>query len=94
MKLVELKKYAIDHRVDIKFGDPQTAHECLINNRGLVKIPGDDKDFRVEEALDAAEVFEIIGNGNTQNLTREAMARIIAEASERKKPGASAEEEE
>ncbi len=92
MNLLELKKYAIDHRVEIRFS--HTNRECLINNKGQVKIPGEDKDFRVEESLDAAEEFIIIANGSAQHLTREAMARTVTEAPGKKGSTSSAEEEE
>jgi hypothetical protein len=93
MELQELKRYAIEHRAEIKFGDPRTNRECLISVRGLAKIPGENKDFRVEDLLEAAESFEIIGsNGNTQRYSREAMARIIAERE--KGSGGHHEEEE
>jgi hypothetical protein len=94
MYLLDLKKYAIEHRVEIKFGDPRTAHECLIDSRGLVKIPGDDKDLRVEEVLAVAEAFEVVINGSAQRYDREAMTRMIADASAGKTSGAHDEEED
>lgn len=94
MNLQELKKYAIDHRIEIKFGNPHTGHECLVNSRGLVNIPGEDKDFRVEEVLAAAEAFEVISAENAQHHNRDAMTRIIAEASAGKGAGAHEEEED
>lgn len=94
MDLSELKRYAIEHRVEIKFGDPRTSHECLINSRGLVKIPGEDKEFRVEDLLEAAETFEIIGNGNSQRYNRDRMNGIIDEAYAGKRSGKHFEEEE
>jgi hypothetical protein len=94
MDLSALKKYTIEHRVEIKFGDHRTNHECVINSKGLVKIPGEDKDFRVEEVLEAAEAFEIVTNGSAQRYNREAMTRILAEASAGKGAGAHVEEEE
>lgn len=93
ISLLELRKYAIDHRVEIRFGAP-TSQECLINNKGQVKIPGENKDFSVEEALQAAESFVVIGTGGAQNLTREAMARTIAEAMEGSGSGSHTEEDE
>jgi hypothetical protein len=92
--LLELKKYAIEHRVEIRFGAPQTGHECLINSRGLVKIPGEDRDLRVEEVLEAAEAFEIVSDGSAQRYNRDAMARMIAEASAGKAAAAHDEEED
>jgi len=94
MNLLELRKYAIDHRVEIRFGNPHTAQECLINNKGQVKIPGDEKNFRVEEAFGAAEKFVIASEAGAQHFTREAMARAVAEASERKASASPVEEEE
>jgi hypothetical protein len=94
MNLQELKKYAIEHRIEIKFGNPHTGHECLINSRGLVNIPGEDKDFRVEEVLAAAEKFEIVGGASAQHHNRDAMSKIIAEASAGKGAGAHEEEED
>jgi hypothetical protein len=94
MNLLDLKKYAIEHRIEIRFGDHRTNHECVINSKGLVKIPGEDKDFRVEEVLEAAEAFELVSDGGAQRYNRAAMTRIIAEASAGKGAGAHEEEEE
>ena len=96
MNLLELRKYAIDHRVEIRFGNPdsQALQECLINNKGQVKIPGEDKDFRVEDAFNAAEKFMVVGAAGAQHLTREAMARTVAEALDRNGAGSPAEEDE
>ena len=94
MNLLELRKYAIDRRVEIRFGDASAGRECLINNKGQAQIPGERKDFRVEEAFDAAEKFMIISAGGARHLTREAMAKEIDEAWEKKGAGQPAEEEE
>ncbi len=94
MNLLELRKYAIDRRVEIRFGDSGAGRECLINNKGQAKIPGESKDFRVEEAFDAAEKFVIVSAAGSQHLTREAMAKAIAESWEKKGPGQTVEEEE
>jgi hypothetical protein len=80
MNLLQLKKYAIDHRVEIKFSAPHSSHECLINNKGLVKIPGDDKDFRVEDLLEASETFVILDGESRRNLARPEMERVINES--------------
>jgi hypothetical protein len=94
MNLLELRKYAIDRRVEIRFGDSGAGLECLINNRGHAQIPGERKDFRVEEAFDAAEKFMIVSAGGARHLTRDAMAKEIAESWEKKGAGQHAEEEE
>jgi hypothetical protein len=88
MDLQELKRYAIEHRVEVRFG------ELLINSKGLVKIPGENKDFRVEDVLGVAETFEVIGNGTAQHYSRDAMSRIIAEAYSGKGSGAGSHTDE
>jgi hypothetical protein len=94
MNLLELRKFAIDRRVEIKFGDASAGRECLINNKGQAQIPGEKKDFRIEEAFDAAEVFVVVGSEGARHLTREAMAKEIDEAWEKKGAGHTVEEEE
>jgi hypothetical protein len=94
MVILELRKYAIDHRVDIRFGIPHTSQECFISSRGQIKIPGDDKDLRAEDVFNAAENFVIAGQGNTQYLTREEMARAVAESSKKRGSNTTHEEDE
>jgi hypothetical protein len=94
MNLLELRKYAIDHRIEIKFSDPQTAHECLIQKNGQVRIQGEDKDFRIEDVLDAAQMFMIIDDGGARQFTRDEMVKTIIDTSKGKESTASAEEEE
>jgi hypothetical protein len=93
MNLLQLKKYAIDHRVEIKFSAPHSSHECLINNKGLVKIPGDDKDFRVEDLLEASETFVILDGESRRNLARPEMERVINESNVSGKADAHVEDE-
>jgi hypothetical protein len=83
MNLLELRKYAIDRRVEIRFGDASAGQECLINNKGQAQIPGD-----------AAEQFVIVDAKGARHLTREAMAKEIDEAWEKKGAGHTVEEEE
>lgn len=84
MNLLELRKYAIDRRIEIRFGSPATGRECLIDGRGVVRIPGEDKDFSIEELLDEAAEFIISSNGSAERVTREEIARMIAETSGKK----------
>src|SRR5262249_52125150 len=92
MNLLELRKYAIDRWVEIRFSNASAAQECLINNKGQVKIAGEEKDFRIEDVFNAAEKFVIVSDGGAQHLTREAMAKIMAESYEKK--GASVADED
>ena len=94
MNLLELRKYAIDHRVEIRFGDPHSAQVCVVNERGLVKIPGEDKDLRVDDVLAAAQKFEVLERGVARHFTREALAQIVAKFFEKAHHSAAEEEEE
>ena len=94
MNLQQLKKYAIDQRVEIKFSAPHSSHECLINNKGLVKIPGDDKDFRVEGVLEASQRFVILKAEGTRDLTREEMEKLVSESQAKGKADATHDEDE
>lgn len=93
LKLIDLRRYAIDNRAEIKFGDTESGHECLINIRGQVKIPAEDRDFRVEDILEAARSFEVIGQGKSQQFARDEMASAISEAFKRRGIAASSKED-
>ena len=92
LKLLELKRYAIDRRVEIKFGD--SGHDFVINDRGLLKALSEDKTVRVEGVLSAAETFEISGPGKPQRLSRSEMAQAISEAFKGRGAAAAAHDEE
>jgi hypothetical protein len=78
LKLPELKKYAIDNRVEIRFSD--SDHEMAINDKGLVKVLSEDKTARVEDVLSAARSFEVSGKGKAQRMGRDELARTISES--------------
>jgi hypothetical protein len=80
LKLLDLRRYAIDKRVEIKFEDPSSGHQCVINTRGQVKIPGEDKSFRIEDVLEKAQYFEVISREKTVRLARQSIAEAVAEA--------------
>jgi hypothetical protein len=66
----------------------------MINPLGQVKILSDDKDMRIEEALAAAENFELVESGKSTRFTREAMAEAVSEAFKRRGFAASSKEED
>jgi hypothetical protein len=80
LNLMDLKRYAIDRRIEIKFDGGAPDQHCLINANGHAKIPGENKDGRIEDWLAAAQSFEIIGPGKPSQLTREEMAKTLADA--------------
>jgi hypothetical protein len=94
LNLLELRRYAIDNRVEIRFGDPGSARECSINSRGQIKIPGEDKEFRVEEMLSVAERFEVVEADKSRQLDRGEMAELVAEAFKSRGFAVSVKEEE
>jgi hypothetical protein len=75
INLLELKRYAIDNRVEVKFGD--SDNQFAINDKGLAKVLSEDKTVRVESILSAATSFEVAGKGKTQHMSRDEMARAI-----------------
>lgn len=94
LKLLELRRYAIDNRVEIRFGYTDTGRECSINDRGQVKIAGDDREFRIEEVLSAAERFEVVEGGRSMHLARSEMAEAVAGTFKSRGFAASVKEEE
>ena len=94
LKLLELRRYAIDNRVEIRFIDPNTGRQCSINDRGQVKIPGDDREFRIEDVLSSAERFEVVEGGKSLQLNRNEMAEAVAETFKSRGFAASVKEEE
>jgi len=78
LNLLELRRYAIDNRIELKFSD--SGNEAVINDKGLVKISGDDKTARVEDILTGAQSFDVIRHGKPQRMSREALAEAVSEA--------------
>ncbi len=94
LKLLELRRYAIDKRVSIRFRDPGSTRECVINPQGQIKIPTLEKDFRVEEVFAAAQGFEIIGQFGSQQLTRDEMAEELSQAFKQRRIASAARDED
>ncbi|HXG91119.1 MAG TPA: hypothetical protein VNN73_01965 [Blastocatellia bacterium] len=94
LKLQELRRYAIDNRIEIKFADEGSGRECLINDKGQVKILSEDKNLRIEDVLSAAQSFDIINHGKSQRISRDALAKTINEAFKQRGFAAAAHEED
>jgi len=80
LSLMEVRRYAIDNRAEIKFRDPNTGQECVVNGRGQCQLPGSDKAVSVDEIFAAAVQFEMLEGGKQQRRSRAAMAEAIAAA--------------
>jgi hypothetical protein len=78
IKLLELKRYAIDNRVEIRFSD--SGHQFAISDKGLAKVLSEDKAARVEDVLSSAQGFDVIRQGKPARMSRDDMARTISEA--------------
>lgn len=77
IKLQDLRRYAVERRTQITAFDSSSGRGFVINNLGQVRIPDDDKDFRIEPVLEAADKFEIGTSEKTPRLTRETLAREL-----------------
>jgi hypothetical protein len=78
LNLLSLRRYAISNRVEIMFADASSNHACVINAKGNVQVPGEDKAIRAEDVLSSAQSFAIVGKGKTQQLDRAQMAQTVA----------------
>jgi hypothetical protein len=94
LSLMNLRRYAIDNRVEIRFVEPGSNCLCLIDNRGLVKIPTNAQSIRVEDILAVAENFEVSGKDKPQKLTRDQLARDVAETFKKRGFAVAKDEEE
>jgi len=82
IKLTDLKKLAIDNRVEITYRDTKTGRICKVNKHGIAKVPDWDMKkpigFRIEDVLDVADEFMIEhGDGKREVLTRGQVAQML-----------------
>ena len=79
LTFLDLRRYAIDTRLEIKLTEHDSGRVVVINTRGQARIPSDDRDFLVEDAIAAADRFEIMREKKPESLNRHQMASTIAE---------------
>jgi hypothetical protein len=79
IKLTDIRRYAIDRRVELTVIDSISGHRCLINVRGQAVIPEKDRPLRIEEIIDGADSFELSLAGKIQALTRDEIDAVIAD---------------
>jgi hypothetical protein len=85
IKLLDLKKFAIEKRVDVGFKDANSGELCVVNRQGIAKIPGKNAfkepfQINIDEALKTATEFIIEDGKIKQVVTQEKIAEMIAEA--------------
>lgn len=94
LTLMNLKRYAIDNRVEIRFTEPGSDCVCLISDKGLAKIPTHAQDIKIEDVLAAAQSFEVVAQDRPQRLTRTLMVETVNEAFKKRNFAPSASKEE
>ncbi|HLE25517.1 MAG TPA: hypothetical protein VI935_07690 [Thermodesulfobacteriota bacterium] len=102
IKLLELRKFAIEKRVDVGFKDKNSGELCVVDKHGIAKIPGKNtfkEPFRnsIEEALKTATEFIIDDRKGRQVVLVDNMAEMIADVLKPKTQavhGAAAKKEE
>jgi hypothetical protein len=79
LSVIDLRRFAIDRRVEIKVTDSKSQRVVLINTRGQIKIPDEDREFRIEEVFESADSFAIAGDAKPQSFNRAQMATAVQE---------------
>jgi len=84
IKLLELRKFAIEKRVDVCFKDKNSSELCVVDKQGIAKIPGKNTfkepfHVNIEEVLKTATEFIIEDVKGRQIATVEKMAEMIAD---------------
>ena len=82
LKFNDLRRYAIDNRVEVQMTDRGSGRVVVINTRGQAKIPDEAKDFRVDDVIAAADNFvvkgvEVKGANKPELFTREQMVAAV-----------------
>ncbi|MER3446758.1 MAG: hypothetical protein C4291_07910 [Candidatus Dadabacteria bacterium] len=85
IKLLDLRKFAIEKRVEVGFRDKNSGELCVVNKHGIAKIPGKNSfnepfQIDIDEALKTATEFIIDDGRGKQVIKEEKMSEIIAEA--------------
>lgn len=78
IKLQDLRRYAILERTDIGVVD-SSGRRAVVNVRGQVQIPGDDKELRLDDVIASAEFYEIKTEGRNSKLRTADVEKLIGE---------------
>ncbi len=84
IKLLDLRKFAIEKRVDVGFKDKNSSELCVVDKHGIAKVPGKNTfkepfHINIEEALKTATEFIIEDGKGRQIVTVEKMTEMIAD---------------
>ncbi|KRT65416.1 MAG: hypothetical protein XU11_C0027G0023 [Candidatus Dadabacteria bacterium CSP1-2] len=84
IKLLDLRKFAIEKRVDVGFKDKNSSELCVVDKHGIAKIPVKNTfkepfHIDIEGALKTATEFIIEDGKEKQVITVEEIAEMIAD---------------
>ena len=82
LKFNDLRRYAIDNRVEVRMTDRGSGRVVVINTRGQAQIPDEARDFRVDDVITVADNFEVKsvevkGASKPELFTRDQMAAAL-----------------
>ena len=85
IKLLDLKKFAIEKMVDVGFRDKNSGELCVVNKHGIAQIPGENSfkepfQIDIDEALKTTTEFIIEDGKGKQVIKEEKMSEMITEA--------------
>lgn len=85
IKLLDLKKFAIEKVVDVGFRDKKSGELCVVSKHGIAKIPAKNSfkepfQIDIDEALKTADEFIIEDGKGKRVIKEEKMSEMIAEA--------------
>ena len=85
VKLIDLKKIAIQKDMEITFKESSSGHAWKIARDGVLKYPfqkpwGEPLDYTPEQILGTADEFSLVAQGKQQTLSRQEMENFLREA--------------
>jgi hypothetical protein len=85
LTLMELRRYAIENRLAIRFGEGSQI--CIMNDRGQLRLEDVNQDIRIERVLESAERFEIVRGEQSEPLSRETLVGRIEDMLKARRSG-------
>ncbi len=94
IKLIELRRLAIDKRLDITCEESASGRLFIVDKKGIARVPragvAEPVEFDVEDLLAAADLFVFDDGQQKKSLSREEVADLL---SKQAKPAPAAEKE-
>lgn len=94
IKLIELRRLAIDRRLDITCKESASGRLFVVDKKGIARVPrpgvAEPVEFDIEEVLAAADLFIFDDGQQRRELSRQEVADLL---SKQAKPAPAAEKE-